>query len=222
MTIRPVTLTGLILCVTLALGFPARVHAQDQATQDQSTQDQATQPQPTPDQYIEGQGTQGQATPDTNGANSLLSFFPSGAAYKVAFSPFGNALSLVLHVIASATSTINVAAYELTSRPIADALIVSQSHGVKVLIVADYRCSREPYSRVNYLRARGIPVRLDSQYLIEHNKFAVIDGVGVLTGSFNWTAQAPRNAENSIFITRVPDLAQAYLTEWQRLWNESR
>jgi phosphatidylserine/phosphatidylglycerophosphate/cardiolipin synthase-like enzyme len=55
-----------------------------------------------------------------------------------------------------------------------------------------------------------------------HNKFLVIDGQTVETGSFNYTkAAAGKNAENAIVIRGVPSVVQAYAAEWTRLWDES-
>jgi phosphatidylserine/phosphatidylglycerophosphate/cardiolipin synthase-like enzyme len=49
----------------------------------------------------------------------------------------------------------------------------------------------------------------------------VIDRTTVETGSFNYTGSAnKRNAENALVLRGVPDLAEAYLKEWRRLWDE--
>ncbi|MCU3851941.1 phospholipase D-like domain-containing protein [Enterobacter roggenkampii] len=55
-----------------------------------------------------------------------------------------------------------------------------------------------------------------------HNKFMVVDGNTVQTGSFNYTASAvSRNAKNVLLIKEVPELAATYQGEFNRLWNES-
>jgi len=147
---------------------------------------------------------------------------PQGATYEVGFSPYGTALSVVLHAIESAKTSINVACYEFTSRPIADALILASKNGIKVAIVADYKASLQRYSLIPYIAQHGVPVRRDSRYQIEHNKFIVADQ-NVETGSFNYTSAATaHNAENALLICAVPDIAAQYLAEWQRLWEESR
>ena len=72
------------------------------------------------------------------------------------------------------------------------------------------------------LRDAGIPVRLDHHYAIFHHKFLVIDSGTLETGSFNYTTAAIKhNAENAIVLWNSPSIAEAYATEWQRLWNES-
>ena len=55
-----------------------------------------------------------------------------------------------------------------------------------------------------------------------HNKFLVIDGVHVQTGSFNYTTSAQeRNAENVVVLWNQPAISAAYGREWQRLWREA-
>jgi phosphatidylserine/phosphatidylglycerophosphate/cardiolipin synthase-like enzyme len=147
---------------------------------------------------------------------------PSGAAYELGFSP-GSALSVVLHGISLTKESIYVACYEFTSRPIADALVAAFNRGVKVAIVADYKASLDCYSLIPYLAKSGIPLRRDSRYQILHDKFLVINAVDVETGSFNYTSAASTlNAGNVLILYNAPDISQAYLREWQRLWAESR
>ena len=56
-----------------------------------------------------------------------------------------------------------------------------------------------------------------------HNKFMVIDGNSLVTGSFNYTTAAIKhNAENALVLWNVPQLAPQYAAEWARLWAESQ
>ena len=148
---------------------------------------------------------------------------PSTLTYELGFSPFGNSLSVVVHAIESAKDTIVMACYEFSSRPIADALIAQHNNGVKVAIVADYKASFERYSLIPYLVKNGIPVRRDARCAILHDKFFCVDGQDVELGSLNYTSAATtHNAENALVLYNVPDIAQRYLAEWQRLWDESQ
>ena len=148
---------------------------------------------------------------------------PAGATYELGFSPGGTALAVALHAIQIANHRIVVAAYEFTSRPIAKALIAAAARGVQVAIVADYKASLERYSVVPTLEQNGIVVRRDRHYAIMHNKYMVIDGQDLETGSFNYTSAAvEHNAENALLLLDVPELAAQYAAEWQRLWNESQ
>lgn len=95
--------------------------------------------------------------------------------------------------------------------------------GVKVRIVADWKASHDRFSQIAVLKAAGIPVRLDGVYAIMHNKFMVIDGNLLETGSFNYTTAADKhNAENALVLWNVLQLAAQYAAEWARLWAESQ
>ena len=88
-------------------------------------------------------------------------------------------------------------------------------------IVADEGAAKEKYSQVPIVKTAGIPVRIATRYAIMHNKFLVINGTTVETGSFNYTAAAVKsNAENAIVLRNEPELAKIYADEWTRLWDE--
>ncbi|WP_084110645.1 phospholipase D family nuclease [Erwinia typographi] len=144
---------------------------------------------------------------------------------SVGFSPSENqsALLVVLSAINGAKRSVDVAAYSFTSKPVAAALIAAQNRGVSVRVVADEKANSSSYTAVTFLANQHVPVRFDARYAIMHNKFMVIDGDTVQTGSFNYTASAAngRNAENVLLVKNAPTLAATYQTEFNRLWNES-
>ena len=147
---------------------------------------------------------------------------PSTASFNVGFSPGGTALIVVEKAIESSKSEILMACYEFTSRDIAEVLEAAAHRGVKVRIVADWKASHDRFSQVGILQEAGIPVRLDRRYAIHHNKFMIIDGATLETGSFNYTTAAVKhNAENALVLWNVPQIAQIYAREWERLWEES-
>lgn len=144
--------------------------------------------------------------------------FSPAASYTVAFSP-GKALDTVVDAIRDAKATIYVAAYSFTSRAVATELRRAAKRNVRVLVVADAHDATKGYSATRYLANQGIPVRLNAQFAIQHNKFMVIDDATVQTGSLNYTASAAqRNAENVLVIRGAPQLARAYSEQWRRLW----
>ncbi|MFN2098378.1 phospholipase D family protein [Pantoea agglomerans] len=137
------------------------------------------------------------------------------------FSPAGSAQKLVLYSINNASKSIDIAAYSFTSKDIAIALLNAKKRGIEIRVVADFKAN-EKYTVVNYLRNAGVNVRVNNNYEIMHNKFMVIDGQSVQTGSFNYTASAnKRNAENVILIKDNVPLATGYEKEFERLFNES-
>lgn len=142
-------------------------------------------------------------------------------SYELGFSPGGESLQVVLHGIAEAKESILVAAYSFTSKPVSEALLAAQKRGVNVAVVADEKANSRRYTAVNFLANHNVPVRLNGNYSILHDKFMIIDGKAVQLGSFNYSAAAVnKNAENVLLLKDVPGIAARYSSEWQRLWNE--
>ncbi len=143
-------------------------------------------------------------------------------SFEVGFSPNGNALNIILNAINGAETSVLVAAYSFTSKPIATALVAAHRRGVAVRVTADAKSNSGRYSAVTFLANQGVPVRINSHYAIFHHKYIVIDDRHLETGSFNFSAAAAKsNAENVLFLRNVPELAEIYTREWEKLWNES-
>jgi phosphatidylserine/phosphatidylglycerophosphate/cardiolipin synthase-like enzyme len=132
------------------------------------------------------------------------------------------AVDVVVQAIEEARTSVHMAAYSFTSSPIAAALVRAHNRGIEVAVVADRKENSRSYTAANFIANSGVPTRLNGNYAIMHNKFLVIDGRNVETGSFNFTeAATKRNAENALLLRNVPDLAAEYDREWRRLWGEA-
>ena len=147
---------------------------------------------------------------------------------EVGFSPEGSAQKLVLSTIDAATSSIRVAAYVFTSPDVTRALIAAKQRGVDVAVIADYRSNLEDQRSgagrhaLTLLAKAGIPTRTIKAYPIHHDKFMVVDGMAVETGSFNFTAAAKSNSENALVVWNDPALAETYLNHWQSRWDQGQ
>jgi phosphatidylserine/phosphatidylglycerophosphate/cardiolipin synthase-like enzyme len=130
---------------------------------------------------------------------------------NVYFSPGGGCTQAIVHEIDAAQKSIDIQAYTFTSSPIADAVLAALNRGVAVRVILDKSQEREPYSSLNFLYAGGVPIWVDENYAIAHNKIILIDGTTILTGSFNFTREAEtENAENLLVIQDHPSLYRAY------------
>lgn len=133
------------------------------------------------------------------------------AEATVYFSPNGGATEAIVHELDSAQHTIVVQAYSFTSAPIAKALLNAHKRGVKIFAVLDKSNQTDKYSAATFLANANIPVLIDAEHAIAHNKVMVIDSATVITGSFNFTQAAEgKNAENLLVLKDAPALAQAY------------
>lgn len=149
--------------------------------------------------------------------------FAEGAAFEDAFSPHQGATALVVRTINAARTSIHVAAYEFTSRPIAAALVAAHDRGVDVDVVVDKSQRKSKATKIWLLKASGIPIRINDRYHIMHDKFMVIDAAVLELGSFNYTSAAENaNAENVLVIHGSPRIVEDYDRQWRRLWDEAR
>ena len=132
------------------------------------------------------------------------------------FSPNGGCTDAVISALGDAKKTVLVQAYSFTSAPIAEALVEAKKRGVDVQVILDKSQRTERYSGVTFLANGGIPVFIDADHRIAHNKVMIIDGQTVITGSFNFTKSAETgNAENVLLILHAPELAKRYGDNWK-------
>jgi phosphatidylserine/phosphatidylglycerophosphate/cardiolipin synthase-like enzyme len=182
--------------------------------------------------FIEVQGQNQQALAVELGSNSaLISLMGASSSSSItskvenAFSPGVDAEALVLKVIASAKSTIRLAAYSFTSPKVVQALLHAKKRGVDVRVVVDDRGNRSKasVSAMNILLGASIPVRTNSKYAIHHDKYVIVDEIHVQTGSFNYSkAAAKSNSENVLVVWSNADLAYSYLKHWRHRYEHGR
>ncbi|MCD6353370.1 MAG: DUF1669 domain-containing protein [Proteobacteria bacterium] len=159
----------------------------------------------------------------------FIFFIKPGEEVGVHFSPGGNIQSLIIEKIDSAQKKIDVAMFAFTSKKLAWALIRANNRGVKTRVILDGGFIENEYSQHGVLYDRGVEVKIDrdhrpvsgvgKSYGKMHNKFAVIDGKTVITGSYNWTASAEeRNEENILIFSCSYHTAKSYEKEFNKIW----
>lgn len=152
----------------------------------------------------------------------LLPIVVNATSVETGFTSDDSASPLVLKVIDGAKKQILLAAYSFTSRPITDALVAAKKRGVQVYAVLDKSNETDKYSTLNILRSAAIPVKIDKEHAIQHNKYMIIDGSIVETGSFNYTSSAEkRNAENVVVINGDPQAVKRFAQDWNIHWAHS-
>ncbi len=150
---------------------------------------------------------------------------PATGTIEPIFTPNGDAEGAIVGALGQARRSVRVQAYLLTSRPVAYALINARRRGIEVQVLADHDMFvKGQYSLIPQIVANAIPVWLEVDYAIAHNKIIIIDAeepksatAAVITGSFNFTRSAQqRNAENLLILRGNPALLRSYLDNWQR------
>lgn len=150
---------------------------------------------------------------------------PAAGTFEVAFSPNEGSLQLVLKVIRSAKSEIDVMAYSFTSAPVVDALLSAVHRGVQVNMVVDWKENRSVYAQraLSALVNAGVHVKMIDVYPIAHDKVIISDRQTTETGSFNYSKQAAEaNSENVLVVWNNSQLAQVYFAHFMRNWRQGR
>lgn len=137
---------------------------------------------------------------------------------EVCFSPDEPCDEKILNFVGGAQKSIDIAAYELTLKPLGDQL-TSLAKKIPIRIVMDKKEANKQGSLASSLRSAGISVRYGNQHGLMHDKFTIIDGAIVETGSFNYTMDAvSRNQENQIYLAQ-PVVVERYKERFQKMWD---
>ena len=122
--------------------------------------------------------------------------------------PESDCKSNLIAEVNKAESTIYMDAYQFTLPELSDALIKAKKRGVKVRMIIDQTATNTRNEKVSICVSNKILVLIDTKHNIFHNKLMVIDSQTVITGSFNFTANAEfHNAENMWIIIDKPAAA---------------
>jgi phosphatidylserine/phosphatidylglycerophosphate/cardiolipin synthase-like enzyme len=139
---------------------------------------------------------------------------------EVCFSPEGHCDLKLLKFIQSAQKSIDVAVYDINLDALVHELLAKSKKGVSVRLVVDKRQASEKNSLVATLIKAGGDLKYGHQRGIMHNKFVIVDGHRLETGSFNYTNHASvANNENQIYLS-TPAVVERFQKRFADLWEE--
>jgi phosphatidylserine/phosphatidylglycerophosphate/cardiolipin synthase-like enzyme len=127
---------------------------------------------------------------------------------------------LVVSWIEPANKSVHVLMFTFTLGNVVDSLIRAKGRGVDVLVVLerDQQANEPTYGT---LRAAGIEVRQDNNPAFMHDKFAVIDGDVVITGSFNWMNSADEVNDENLLVIVSGNASSAFERDFVFVWQSS-
>lgn len=112
-------------------------------------------------------------------------------------------------------AAVYVAAYSFTSKKLADALVRAARSGCEVTVVMDKKQSQGKGSLASFLASNGVAVYLDASHNAMHSKYIMcLSQDAVYTGSYNFTENARKNAENIVGLVGNPFLVMMYLRDF--------
>jgi phosphatidylserine/phosphatidylglycerophosphate/cardiolipin synthase-like enzyme len=140
---------------------------------------------------------------------------------EVCFSPDEPCDLKLLRFVDTAKESIEVAIYDINLDLFTDKLL-EKAKKIPVRIVVDRRQAKGRTSAVKKLLKAGATLKFGRQRGtgIMHNKFVIVDGKALETGSFNFTHHAARmNSENQVYLF-APAVVERYKKRFERLWGD--
>jgi phosphatidylserine/phosphatidylglycerophosphate/cardiolipin synthase-like enzyme len=148
----------------------------------------------------------------------------NGTEIEVYFSPEDGVARYIIEQIQGAKQSIYFLAFSFTADDIADAMLERAQAGVTVAGVFEKTqvASSKSSNEYDGMRAAGLDVWLDANPKNMHNKVIIIDGQTVITGSYNYSANAEKNNDENILIIHNADIAGLYLQDYQRIYERAK
>ena len=133
----------------------------------------------------------------------------------------------LIAAITNAQHTLDIAAFEWNNPRLTQAVLDAYSRGVQVRMVVDdehtIADNEEAIadgvdSPFQWILDAGIPVVNDGRGGLMHNKFMIIDGAYVWTGSMNYTVNDAYRNNNHLFVMHSQPAAAAYQAEFDEMF----
>lgn len=143
---------------------------------------------------------------------------PSGSSDA---STYVNGIDVPLsNAIGQIQNTLDVVAFEMNNDVIYQAILDAHERGVTVRIVTDgeHGLEDEKDTALRDLIAAGVPVVEDGRSALMHNKFMIMDGQAVWTGSWNYTVNGTYRNNNNALVLQNPIAVAAYQDEFNEMF----
>jgi phosphatidylserine/phosphatidylglycerophosphate/cardiolipin synthase-like enzyme len=138
------------------------------------------------------------------------------------FPPYKDAHMPIINLYDGAEKYIHLAIYSLTKDEFAEALTRAHKRGVEVKVLIDRIQAAGRYADDEKLEKAGVELRRSKGSGLMHNKFAVIDGSIIYTGSYNHTDNATTKNDENYIIIKDNDIAETYEKQFQKLWGKHK
>ncbi|MBI4702023.1 MAG: hypothetical protein HY744_12870, partial [Deltaproteobacteria bacterium] len=153
---------------------------------------------------------------------SVVGWHQPALKASLRFAPHHELESHVLTELAAAKKTARLAFFNIRLPAVKTKLISLVKSGVDVHVLLDKKQQDLAYNTMaEELQKAGVPVTLIENTLAAdatlHDKFTVIDGHRVLTGSANYSQTALNVSDEDLLTFDDPSLAGRYLAEWDEL-----
>lgn len=151
-------------------------------------------------------------------ADSLTKFTLNGTELNIFFSPEDDPQRALLALLQSAQKEIKFLTYSFTDNATANTLIDRSEKGILVEGVFDQKMEAENTgTEYGWLQQHNVPVCLDGEPGLMHNKVFIVDEKWVVTGSMNFTRSGMQKNDDTMLILQDPSIVQQYLQEYDAI-----
>jgi phosphatidylserine/phosphatidylglycerophosphate/cardiolipin synthase-like enzyme len=128
----------------------------------------------------------------------------------------------LISIIGKAEKYFHGAFYEVSSPRVMNALIMARKRGVDVKLVTEKQTARKKKKILQHYIDSGIEVVINDTRRrgLMHNKFAIIDGGYVWTGSYNPTDNDSSRNDNNAILIYSSSLADIYENEFMEMFRD--
>ncbi|MCY4466995.1 MAG: phospholipase D-like domain-containing protein [Chloroflexi bacterium] len=143
---------------------------------------------------------------------------PSSTAERADYR--GGIDSLLAVAIDNTRVSLDIAVFDLDNPTIADAIAAAHRRGVAVRIVTDdeHGLHNEESDLLRRLREAGVSIIDDGRSALMHNKFMILDGRTVWTGSMNYTINGAYRHNNNVIVLDDARAVAAYQAEFEEMY----
>jgi phosphatidylserine/phosphatidylglycerophosphate/cardiolipin synthase-like enzyme len=139
---------------------------------------------------------------------------------EVYFSPDDNTAGEIIRHIQSAQESVYFLAFSFTSDEIADAILDKANEGVRVIGVLEAsQVISNTGSDYELFRENGLDVLLDGNPRNMHHKIIILDEATVITGSYNFSANAEKRNDENTLVIQNPEIVSQFLGEFERVYS---
>ncbi|HMK89280.1 MAG TPA: phospholipase D-like domain-containing protein [Methylocystis sp.] len=156
-------------------------------------------------------------------ASGLLATEPSVAGVRAYYAPTAGVGGIDPRLIDAALSSIDMAAYVLTDRPIVEALGRAAMRGVRLRIYLDGEQMSRAHESVARLAATpNVELRSKRRSLdAMHLKSFVVDRRVLRSGSANFSVSGEDYQDNDLLVIDSPELAARFEENFERMWTRA-
>lgn len=144
-----------------------------------------------------------------------------GTPVEILFSAEDEVMDELVPLIDQARDNIKFMAFSFTHEDLGNAMLAKAADGVDVSGIFETRGSETEYSELPKMYCDNLEVRQDGNPGTFHHKVIIIDDRIVITGSLNFSDNANDSNDENVIIINNADIAQQYLQEYDRRWQEA-